>query len=206
MNYSELVARLQAYHEDPDADFSAVVDDIIGLAELRISKDLDCDAMINFKADGTMTSGDHKLTKPVGCVAVNHFNYTISGTKRVILEFRRETSFLVDYHPDRAVTDPPRYYSNWGADEWYLAPTPDSNYPYEVEYGARISGLSSVVTTTWITLNYEDLLFFACLVEGDIFHKAPENVVLYEKKYAYELSTAKAEVERIRSDRTSIHR
>lgn len=203
MDYATLVAQLEAWQEEDGAEFTASVDTIIDLAEQRISKELDCDAM---RAQTTLTlvAGTATVAKPALAVGVN---WVRIGSNPPI-QFR-DLTFMLDFAPDATATGTPRYYGNKDADTLYFAPTPNTAaaaLTTTCEYFFRITGLSSDTTTTWISVNAFDLLFYACLVESGVFLKNAEDGKRYGDLYARALETAKAEVARVRSDATSIAR
>ena len=200
MDYATLVAQLQAWQEEEGAEFLASVDTIIDLAEQRISKELDCDAM---RAQDTLAlvAGTPTIAKPTLAVGIN---WVRIGSNPPI-EFRT-LSYMLDYAPDATSTGTPRYYGNKDASTLYFAPTPNSAaaaLTTTCEYFFRINGLSSTTTTTWISVNAFDLLFYACLLESGVFLKNVEDDKRYGELYARALESAKAEVARVRSDATS---
>lgn len=201
--YAELVTRLQNYTEDPDSEFSDEIDTIIENAELRIARDLEVDGFdaMTEREDGSMSTGDREITKPSAVISTVQFNI-VNGTTRPVLQKRPE-SFLNYFWPDRTATDVPRYYADLDETKWVVAPTPDDTYTYEIETKQRITGLSSGTTTTWISTQHPDLLFFACLVEGEIFHTNPDDLTLYEARYQQALEGVNRESIRNRMDGAS---
>ena len=203
--YADFKTRIKAYIEDDYTEFDTSIDDIVGNAELRISRDINLDAML-VRATGNFTIGAETLAKPASCVAIKWFTYTDINGDQQFLQFRT-TSFLRDYAPNKATTGSPRYYGNLDEDTLELAPTPDATSAYEMEHEVRVDGLTaSDGTSTWLSTDAEDLLLYACLVEGEIFHKNEGSLAMYEKKYEESLVATTAEVARIRGDSTSIRR
>lgn len=201
--YSDITGRLQDWLENNDTEFTTDnMDFAIDLAEQRISKELNADAMFYHKT-AAMTAGDPFVTKPSDAVAARSLQYyPVAGGARVFLQFRT-FEWCQDYAPTRTTQGVPKYYANWDAETWYVAPTPDAAYPVEASYEARITGLSGATTTTWISLNHPDLLFFAALLESCRYEANTEMRAEHEAAYDRNLATARAEVERIRMDRNN---
>ena len=79
--------------------------------------------------------------------------------------------------------DLPKYYANWDANFWVVAPTPDSTYDnYFSLYKATNKYLtdSSVSSTgTYVSNKYQDLLLYGCLVEAYGYLKGPADMLQY---------------------------
>lgn len=203
MTYAELIADLQTWMENTATTFTDSLDTIIDMAERRISKELNCDAMRE-QATLTLVNGTATAAKPATAVAINWVR--VGNTPP--LEFRT-LSFLLDYAPNAATTGTPRYYGNQDESTLYFAPTPNAAaaaLTCRCEFDARITGLSAGTTTTWVSLNQPDLLFYACLLESGAFEKAGDDEQRYSALYDRALKSAQAEVARTRSDATSLMR
>ena len=112
MTYAELVAALEAYTEDSE-DLADQLSGIISRAEIRISKDLNIDAM-NEIATQSLLQGTYWVSKPDDWIATLQF-VLIDGTTRIMLEYRTE-SLIDDYYRTGPSTDTPRFYANWDQD------------------------------------------------------------------------------------------
>lgn len=201
MTYEELLAALEAYTEDSE-DLADQLPGIISRAEIRISKDLNIDAM-NEIATQPVLQGSYWISKPDDWIATLQF-VLVDGTTRILLENTTE-SMIDDYYRDRTVTDVPRFYANWDESWFLIAPALDKAYTAELKYEARIAGLAPSVDT-WIATNHPDLILNACLAGSTIFHKSPQNRELYEAEYAGVLKSTQDEVVRQRSDATNTRR
>lgn len=216
MDYDGLKTALKGYISDDYTDFDSLIDEIVVNAEKRISRDLNLPAQTTWKTDGTLTQGTNTLDLPSTATGVLHWvSITLSTGKQVILK-KRATSFLRDYAPDPTSTGQPVYYATYDDDTILLAPTPDyqtgsTDYPYTLVYETRITGLTaSGATTTWLSLNAEDLLLQACLVEGAMIHENFSgedggSLKVYEAEYANRLESQRAEIMRVMRDQTNTH-
>ena len=201
VTYTDLVARVKNWLEDDYAEFDADIDNMIELAEFRISKELNVDAMIVYQK-GNLVPGERLFGKDEPVVAVRNF-FIIAGTERVPVFFR-SNSFVEDFWPDHSKTKQPRYYSNYDQTQWAIAPTPDLGYAVEIETEQRIRGLSETTPTTWLSVNAPDLLFYACALEGGVFDRDTEDGTRFAELYQRALDNTKLEVARVRSDLNNV--
>ena len=70
----------------------------------------------------------------------------------------------------------PKYYANWDANFWVVAPTPDAQYEITMAYIKQPTSLtdSSVSTTgTYLSNKYQDLLLYASLINAYRYLKGP---------------------------------
>lgn len=205
VTFADLETRVKAWAVNDGTIFDTNFDVMLENAEYKISRELNADGMIIHKTS-SMTASTPFIDKPSDAVDTHNFAFIDSAdsSKRKFLEFRT-LSYIQDFSPLRTATGTPLFYGNWDEDTWYIGPTPDLSYAVEVEYEARITGLSASNTTTWISINYPDMLFNAVLLEAGTFEKNSKMEERYEGRYGRDLLTAQAEVARIRGDHTSIH-
>ena len=109
-----------------------------------------------------------------------------SGTKERFELERVDADFLDEYYPTPEVgsTAKPRYYATWDMGTIAIAPTPNAVYKFEIGITKKPTGLSSSNTTTWVSVNAERALLYACMVETFKFLKAPQDQQVYEQAYA----------------------
>jgi hypothetical protein len=77
---------------------------------------------------------------------------------------RRDVSYLHEYCPDVNVRGEPRYWATQEAGFIRVAPAALVTQSLEVEATYRPDGLSSSVTTTWLSERYPDLLLYAIMI------------------------------------------
>ena len=80
----------------------------------------------------------------------------------------------------------PKYYANWDANFWAVAPTPDAQYEITLAYIKQPESIT--VTTgaappstngTYLSNKYQDLLLYASLVNAYGYLKGPPDMVQY---------------------------
>ena len=177
MTYDELVTNIRNYSEVGDNVFTtSVINNFITFAENRILRDIDLDV---FKAEfsGNLVIGNKFLTAPADILTHRYVTMTVNNEK-IFLDFR-DSSFLTEYWPNPATTGVPKYYSVWNQNTFYLAPTPNATFPVEVAYIYRPTQLSSTNTTTWISTNAPEALFYACMIQAYSYTKGPPEMMQY---------------------------
>ena len=99
---------------------------------------------------------------------------------------RVDADFLNEYYPtpETGSSAKPRYYATWDMGTIAIAPTPNAVYKFEIGITKKPTGLSSSNTTTWVSINAERALLYACMVETFKFLKAPQDQQVYEQAYA----------------------
>ena len=175
MTYNELVTNIRNYTEVGANVFTdAVINVFITFAENRILRDIDLD-VFKLEVSGNLTASNKFLSAPSGILTHRYIMVT-SGTEQIFLEFR-DTSFMKEYWPNGATTGIPKYYSVWDENTFYIAPTPSSALAVELGYIYRPPQLSSTNTTTWISTNAPEALFYACLIQAYSYTKGPPDMM-----------------------------
>lgn len=217
-DYTAIKATVEAFIADDYADFDGQIDEMVINAEKRISRELFLPNQMTWKTNGTLTQGTATLTLPSGATGVIHFfSITDVNGDQIILE-KRTASFLRDYWTDPTETGVPKYYATYDDSTVFFAPTPNyqtgtTDYPYTLLHEVRVTGLTaSGGTTTWLSTEAEDLLIYAILVEGALFHKDGNAADgegtrdFYEKEYQKRLASMQAEIRRVMTDGTNTHK
>jgi hypothetical protein len=177
MNYSELVTNIRNYTEVDSNVFSdSVINTFITMAENRILRDIDLD-IFKLEVVANMTSGNEFLTAPTDILTHRYMMITV-GTQQVFLDFR-DTSFLKEYWSNDTLTGVPKYYSVWNQSTFYIAPTPNANFPVELAYIRRPLQISPANPTTWVSVNAPEALLYACLIQAYSYTKGPADMIAY---------------------------
>lgn len=178
MTYDELVANVRLYTEvDDNAMSNAVINVFILMTENKILRDVDLDV---FKKEVTanLTAGNRFLTTPDNILTHRYLIVTDDDSNQVFLEFR-DTSFMKEFWTDSTRTDFPKYYSVFGENTFYVAPTPDTDYPVQLGYIFKPEQLSETNQTTWISTNAPEALLYGCLVQAYSYTKGPMEMLAY---------------------------
>jgi len=106
--------------------------------------------------------------------------------------FLRKFEYLKNYWPDATQTDVPKYYSDTDYEHWYLAPTPDQAYEFEVLYYERIAPLSSTNQTNWLTQYAPNAMLYGTLLQAMPFLKNDARAI-FQQKYTEAITALKTE-------------
>lgn len=186
--YTTLKQAILDWTEDDSQEFQDKLDQIIGLGEERIMRDLDL-SVFRKTATTTTTASDKYITKPTDMVIDRAMRVTVNSVQTPVDV--KDTSFIHDYNMSVTTAGTPRFYSDWDHQTFIVAPLPAGAYSVELDYTYKPDGLSSSTATTWIGTNLPNVLLFACLTEAIPFLKMPpDQWQTWEKKYADAVAAA----------------
>ena len=186
--FSDLKTDIRNYTEvDSSVLSDSVLTTIVKNAENRIYREVDSDDN-RFYATSNLASGSRYVTIPSDLRIIRYVQLTDSSGDQVYLE-KRDTSFMAEYYNTPSTQlGLPKYYANWDANYWVVAPTPDNTYSITLAYIKQPASITtSNSATTYVSNKYQDLLLYACLVEAYGYLKGPADMLQY-----YEQSYSKA--------------
>jgi hypothetical protein len=158
-----------------------VLSTIIKNAENKIYRDTDTDDD-RFYATSNLQAGNRYVTIPSDLRIIRYAQLTDSSGKQVFLE-QRDTSFMAEYYDTPGTSSGlPKYYANWDANFWVVAPTPDSTYLITLAYNkqpASILDAPGATAGTYTSNKYQDLLLYASLIETYAYLKGPADMLQY---------------------------
>ena len=102
--------------------------------------------------------------------------------------------------------DLPRYYSDYGFDNWLISPTPNAGYPFEVGYLELPEPLTKNNQQNWLSLYIPDILLYASLLQAMPYVKTDERLPVWEKAYQDGINALNAEDDQRILDRGSNRR
>ena len=160
---------------------NAVLNTMIKNAENRIYRDVDSDDN-RFYATSNLQTGNRYVTIPSDLRFIRYVQLKDGSGNQIFLE-KRDTSFMAEYYDTPATQSGlPKYYGNWDANFWVVAPTPNSTFEITLAYTKQPTSLtdSSVSTTgTYVSNKYQDLLLYGTLVEAYGYLKGPADMLQY---------------------------
>jgi len=190
MTYDSLTSIVLEYLERQDAAVVNALPAFITLAEFEIALEIKSLGQLQLMTS-TMTSGNAILAKPARWRKTVSMNVTdSSGDKQPVL--LRKYEYLTSYWPDATSTGMPLYYADTDWDHWYLAPTPNTNYSFEVLYYERMAPLSSTNQTNWITQNAPNAMLYGTLLQAMPFLKNDQRQI-FQQKYTEAMASLKTE-------------
>jgi hypothetical protein len=189
MTYDSLNSTVLQYLERSDPATVAAIPTFITLCEFEIAEQIKTLGQLNV-ASATMTADNPILQKPARWrKTVSMTLTTDTGAQPVLL---RKFEYLKNYWPDATETSQPLFYSDIDYDNWYLAPTPDQEYEFEVLYYERIQPLSSETQTNWLTRNAPNAMLYGTLLQAMPFLKNDQRQI-FQEKYKEAIAALKTE-------------
>lgn len=189
MTYDSLTSTVLQYLERKDAAVVNSIPTFISLAEFEIAQEIKTLGQLQV-VEATMLEGNPVIQKPARWRKTVSMNVTVNGKKQPV--FLRKYEYLKNYWPDSTQTDVPLFYADTDWDHWYIAPTPDDDYAFEVLYYERISPLSSENQTNWLTRNAPNAMLFGTLLQAMQFLKNDQRTI-FQQKYTESLQSLKTE-------------
>ena len=179
---SNLQTDIRNYTEvDSSVLSDSVLSTIIKNAENKIYRDTDTDDD-RFYATSNLQAGNRYVTIPTDLRIIRYAQLTDSSGNQVYLE-QRDTSFMAEYYDTPGTSSGfPKYYANWDANYWVVAPTPDNTYTITLAYNkqpASITDSPGSTQGTFTSNKYQDLLLYACLIEAYAYLKGPSDMLQY---------------------------
>jgi hypothetical protein len=193
---------IKNYTEVDSTVFStAILNTIIKNAENRIYREVDSDDN-RFYATSNLQSGSRYVTIPSDLRSIRYVQIkdsTVTPNVQYFLE-KKETSYMATFYDTPSTAEGlPKYYANWDANFWVVAPTPNANYEITLAYVKQPDTLTSGTPSTagtYLSNKYQDLLLYAALVEAYGYLKGPIDMLqYYEASYKRALASYSIEQE-----------
>jgi hypothetical protein len=162
-------------------------------AENRIYRDADSDDN-RFYATSNLAVGNRYVTIPSDLRAIRYVqlkNTNVTPNVQTFLE-KKDTSYMAEFYDKPATASGiPKYYANWDANFWVVAPTPNATYEITLAYIKQPASITtSNSTTTYLSNKYQDLLLYGTLVEAYGYLKGPADMLqYYEQSYQRALAS-----------------
>ena len=111
----------------------SILNSIIKNAENTIYREADSDDN-RFYATSNLQTGNRYVTIPSDLRFIRYAQLTDASGNQVFLE-KKDTSYMAEfYNTPGTQSGLPKYYANWDANYWVVAPTPDSTYLITLAY------------------------------------------------------------------------
>jgi hypothetical protein len=189
MTYDSLTSSVLQYLERSDTAVVNAIPTFISLAEFEIAQEIKTLGQLQI-VESTMTASNAILQKPARWRKTVSMSVTVAGKKQPV--YLRKYEYLKNYWPDASQTSIPEYYADTDWEHWYIAPTPNQAYAFEVLYYERIAPLSSANQTNWLTQNAPNAMLFGTLLQAMQFLKNDQRTI-FQQKYTDALRSLKTE-------------
>ena len=188
---SNLQTDIRNYTEvDSGVLTDAIVNTFIVNAENKIYREADSDDN-RFYATSNLTTGNRYVTIPDDLRIIRYIQLkdtTVTPNVQTFLE-KKDTSYMATYYDTPATNSGiPKYYANWDANYWVVAPTPAAGYeitmayikqPYSLTDTVNPTTAPSATNGTYLSNKYQDLLLYGCLVNAYGYLKGPADMIQY---------------------------
>ena len=148
-----LTTAIQDYIESTESSLVTNIPNFIKSTEEKILKSVQLD-VFRKNVTGTSTASNTYLTMPSDFLAPFSLALIDASNNYNYLKLKHVT-FIRDYQPAEATTGTPKYYAEFDQDSFILAPTPSTDFTFELHYFYRPASLTagSDSGTTWLSTN-----------------------------------------------------
>ena len=193
MNYTQLVAAIEAYAENYDTSTGGFEDNIpvfVTNAEQRIYNTVQIPSLRK-NVIGTLTASNKYLACPTDFLAT-YSMAVINADGSYTYLLNKDVNFIRQAYPTPTDTGTPVYYALFGPDtsaitelSFIVGPTPDSGYSVELHYFYYPESITTVSTgQTWLGDNFDSVLLYGSLLEAGTFMKSDADVMgVYKQRY-----------------------
>lgn len=189
MTYESLTATVLQYLERKDQAVVDAIPTFITLCEFEVAQEIKTLGQLTV-ANATVTPNNPILAKPARWRKTVSMSINNGSIMQPV--YLRKFEYLKNYWPDTSKTDVPAYYSDTDYEHWYLAPTPDQAYDFEVLYYERIAPLSSTNQTNWLTQYAPNVMLYGTLLQAMPFLKNDSRAI-FQQKYTEAITALKTE-------------
>jgi hypothetical protein len=201
MTYSSLVADISSYLERTDAATLQKIPTFIMLAEQQIALEIKFLGNLTVQ-ENNMIANQPVIDKPARWRKTVSMNITVAGKRQPVL--LRKPEYLREYWPDPTQTGIPAYYADYDYTHWLVAPTPSTDYSFEVLYYERVQPLDSTNQTNWFTIYAPQAMLYGSLLQAMPFLKNDDRIPLWKAQYDAIINTLKAEDSTRIADRQAV--
>jgi hypothetical protein len=193
MNYGELRDQIRNYAELSDNGLSdSTVAVIVQNAENRMYRETAIDAFKLYASAVTIT-GVSTISVPAGLRNIRYVEM-INSSGQIVNLLQKDSSFLGEYNNQPGSSTyyaEPKYWADWNATTWFVAPTPDQAYAINIAYLQQPATITtSATSTSYISTYAQDALLYCSLTETYKYLKGPADMIqVYEQSYQQAVRT-----------------
>ena len=158
------------------------------LGERRVARDL---KILGLKVTitGDLIVGESTIAKPTRWLNDSSFNIgtnigVATGFNTRLFLLQRSYEWCRTYWSDPTQQATPKYYaSDYNYNFWFIAPTPDQKYPYEILYYETPQLIDAITSTNFLTGSIPEVLLYATLLETASYLKDDERIAVWTNYY-----------------------
>ena len=159
----------------------SILDTFIRNAENKIYREADNDDN-RFYDTSNLTIGNRYVTIPANLRIIRYIQLTdttVSPSIQVFLESKDPSYMAEFYNTPSTASGVPRYYANWDAEYWVVAPTPNAAYEITMAFVKQPTSIVTDMGGTYLSNKYQDLLLYGSLVNAYGYLKGPADMLQY---------------------------
>lgn len=203
LTYQTLAAQIAQYLDRTDADTLSQIPTFIYNAQQRLSREA-LSVGLETYVTGAFTPGLAVYPKPALWRAPITFNCGLGATNNSRSPIQlRSYEYCLAYSNDRTQTGIPQYYSDYGYDDYFIAPTPNAAYPFEIAFLGLPPVLTPLYNQNFWTNFAPDVLLYACLVETAPYLKDDERIAMWNSEYQTRIASFNSQDKQRVHDRSS---
>ncbi len=180
VNYSTLQSALATWLHR--SDLTAVIPDLIALAEMQLSIDLDTQWQWA-QATLSTTAASQQLSLPTDIIAIKRL--TALGNVNSVLVYMPPEAFDATYNGND--TGMPEAFTMLGMTA-SLGPIPDAVYTVNCLYKQKIPALSLTTPTNWLITAFPNLYLWGSILAAQVYLQNDERVPLIVDLYSKAVS------------------
>lgn len=187
--YTGLSNAIQAFSECTEPTFIDNIPNFVQNAERLINNTVQLPA---FKKAAALTAtvGSPYLTLPTDFLAMFSLA-AIDGTGQFKFLLNKDINYIRECFPYPAVKGLPTTYALYNTTQFFVGPTPDATYSFDLQY---FGYPASIVTagSTWVSLNFPNVLLYGALHEAYVYQKGENDLLqTYKAKFDEAMSELK---------------
>jgi hypothetical protein len=175
ITYDSLLTTVADYLERDD--IVTRIPTFIMLAERKTSRILKAQ-LAQIAVTNALTINNPVVVKPQRWVETISFTIETSDGIVVLKERSRET--IQTMYPVLTDYAAPKYYAEWQENYYYIGPTPDAAYDFELMMYQQPPNLDVTQQTNYLTENAPDLLLYSTLLEAEGYLKNDERLPVWK--------------------------
>lgn len=176
LTYNSLITTVGDYLERDD--LAAKIPIFIMLAEKKCSRVLKAQ-LAQIAVTSTLTINSPVVVKPQRWVET--ISFTIETDNGIVVLKERARELIQSMYPVLTDTAEPRYYAEWQENYYYVGPTPDAAYNFELMMYQQPPALGETQQTNYLTDNAPDLLLYSTLLEAEGYLKNDDRLPVWVK-------------------------
>lgn len=175
LTYDSLITTVGDYLERDD--LASKIPVFIMLAEKKAARILKAQ-LAQIAVTNALTLNNPVVVKPERWVET--ISFTIETNEGIVVLKERSRETIQSMYPVLTDTSTPKYYAEWQENYYYVGPTPDAAYNFELMMYQAPPALSDIQQTNYLTDNAPDLLLYSTLLEAEGYLKNDDRLPVWK--------------------------